>query len=156
MPGAWVHIPRGTPHGQAVDGGPLHWGQHPWLHLRSTDKRGTVVPAGLAGKAGLPLCPRYERLCILSQTGYVPRGSKPVPRTPWEQHRAVYTDVPCGWCWKEQKFKQAESYGAGFFFPKMLTPAAFFSSGAPALLEKEERQSREEQSHFPPPTFDYS
>lgn len=43
--------------------------------LLPTDQRDTlVVPAGLQGKAGLPLCPRCEQLCILSETGYTPRA----------------------------------------------------------------------------------
>lgn len=80
-----THCPGGLE--QQAEGGPC-----PGVSIAATspliDKCSIVAPRGLLGSLALP-CPRCERLHMLSQTGYIPKGCEPVPQDSEAASRSV-------------------------------------------------------------------
>lgn len=153
MSATWCTSPLEFPM-EAADSGPLRLGKHKQLSLSSTDKCGIVGFLGLLGKARLPLCPRCERLCISSQTGYVPKGSKPVPQ---DSLRVLLCGINKCPTWVVLEGAEVQTNRAMWdFFPLNVYTCCFFLLCCPGSIGKGEETEQGKESHFPPPAFDYS
>lgn len=153
MSATWCTSPLEFPM-EAADSGPLRLGKHKQLSLSSTDKCGIVGFLGLLGKARLPLCPRCERLCISSQTGYVPKGSKPVPQ---DSLRVLLCGINKCPTWVVLEGAEVQTNRAMWdFFPLNVYTCCFFLLCCPGSIGKGEETEQGKEAHFPPPAFDYS
>lgn len=105
---------------------------------------------GLPGKARPPLCPRCERLCISSQTGYIPTGPKPVPQ---DFRRALLCDINKRPTWVVLEGADVQANRTVRRFPLSVHTCSVFPSGALALLEKGKRQGQGKNLIFHRPLF---
>lgn len=107
---------------------------------------------GLPGKARPPLCPRCERLCISSQTGYIPTGPKPVPQ---DFRRALLCDINKRPTWVVLEGADVQANRTVRRFPQCpyLLCVPLWCPSSPG---KGEEAGPGKESHFPPPTFHYS